>query len=114
MIEQIKVNPKAFYSYTRRKLVIRTKVVPLLVDGVTVGDEKNMTDVLSIKYESVCSIPRVDISSPTYMGEFLRKEVAFETEERLETLPFDEEETKKVINKLSNGAAVGPDGIPTL
>ena len=48
------------------------------------------------------------------MEELLRKEGDFETEERLETLLFEEEETRKVLSKLSNGAAVGPDGIPTL
>ena len=48
------------------------------------------------------------------MEELLLKEGDYETEERLETLHFDEEETRKVLTKLSNGAAVGPDRIPTL
>lgn len=47
------------------------------------------------------------------MEELLRKEVDFETDARLETLDFTEEETRKIIGKLSNGAAVGPDGVPT-
>ena len=58
-------------------------------------------------------MPRADISSPTYIEELLKKKVVFETEERLETLAFDKEETRKVISSLSNGAAVGLDGIPT-
>ena len=48
------------------------------------------------------------------MEELLLKEGDYETDERLENLHFTEEETRKVLAKLSNGAAVGPDGIPTL
>ena len=32
---------------------------------------------------------------------------------RLMSLTFGKEETRKVISKLNNEAAVGPDGIPT-
>ena len=114
VIDQIKVCPKAFYTYARKKAVIRSKIGPLMIDGVLVSDERKMADALSKQYESVCSIPRADISSQTFMEELLRKEGDYETKERLETLSFEEDETRKVLAKLSNGAAVGPDGIPTL
>ena len=63
VIEQIKVNPKVFYSYARRKTGIRTKIGPLLVNGQTISGEKEMADILSAQYEGVCSSPRKDINS---------------------------------------------------
>ena len=83
VIEQIKVNPKAFYSYARKKSVIRSKVGPLLVNGTLVSEEKKMADALSRQYEGVCSIPRADISSQAFMEELLLKEGDYETDERL-------------------------------
>ena len=113
VIEQIKVNPKVFYSYARRKTVIRSKIGPLLVKGQTVSGEKEMADILSAQYEGVCSSPRKDINSDGFLEELLGMDTRFETDLRLEDLWFEEEETRKTIGKLSNGAAVGPDGIPT-
>ena len=83
------------------------------MDCVTVSNEKKMSDILSLQYERVCSVPRDEISNPGFMEELLRKDVDFETEARLESLVFMEEETKKILSKVSNGAAVGPDGVPT-
>ena len=37
VIGQIKDNPKAFYSYTKRKSVIRTKIGSLIVNGLTIS-----------------------------------------------------------------------------
>ena len=93
--------------------MIRTKIGPLLVNGQSISGEKEMADILSAQYEGVCSSPRKDISSSSFMEELLGSDVRFETSQRLDDLVVDEEETRKIIGKLSNGAAVGPDGIPT-
>ena len=47
VIKHIKTNQKVFYSYARRKTVIRTKIGPLLVKGQTISGEKEMVDILS-------------------------------------------------------------------
>ena len=97
VIEQIKVNPMVFYSYARRKTVIRSKIGPLLVNGQTISGEKEMADILSAQYEGVCSSPRKDINSDSFLEELLGMDTRFETSLRLEDLWFDEEETRKII-----------------
>ena len=60
VIEQIKVNPKVFYSYARRKTVIRAKIGPLLVIGQTsVGKRRWQTSLVPSMRESVPLLGRI-------------------------------------------------------
>ena len=99
VIEQIKVNPNVFYSYARRKTVIRSKIGPLLIKGQTISGEKEMADILSVQYEGVCSSPRKEISSEGFLEELLGMDTRFKTNLRLENLLFDEEETRNCTER---------------
>ena len=113
VIEEIKKDPKVFYRYARKKSVIRSKIGPFLIDKKTVREEKEMVDILSRQYENICSEPRENINS-TEFYEFLcdNSDIDNTCQPRMCNILVSYEDTKKVISKLSNGAAMGPDGLP--
>ena len=62
-IAEIKINPKSFYRFAKKKSVVRSKIGPFLIDGVSVREEKVMADILSKQYENICSVSMDDIKS---------------------------------------------------
>ena len=113
IIDEIKVNPKAFYCYAKRKSVIKSKIGPFLINRKTVREEKEMADVLSRQYENICSKPRESIDSIEF-EEFLldNSDIDGTCRPKMSDITVSYEDTKKVIAKLNNGAAMGPDGLP--
>ena len=110
-IDEIKQNPKAFYCYPKKKSVIKTKIGPFFINGEAIREEKRIADILSVKYEKVCSFLLEDITSNEFISKL--EEVSDNNmSPTMNTVNFSYETTKKVISKLCENAAMGPDGLP--
>jgi len=58
-VESIKVNPKYFYSYTKKRSKCTSKVGPLLNDNKQLtSNSKEMAELLSQQYSTVFSKPK--------------------------------------------------------
>ena len=53
VIDDIKVNPKAFYKFAKKKSVIKSNIGPFLVNGKLVREEVEMAKILRKQYESI-------------------------------------------------------------
>ena len=109
-VESIKVNPKYFYSYAKKKAKSIPKIGPLLKskDQLT-NDNKEMAELLSNQYASVFSTPR-DESHPEYEAE----DEAEPNPTKLSDIEFDKADIEAAIDELSSNAAAGIDGFPAI
>ena len=57
-IEEIKINPKAFFKYANSSKVVHTKTGPLKTGDTYTSGPKNMAEILSQQYKSIISSPR--------------------------------------------------------
>ena len=111
VIDKIKQNPKVFYNYARKKSVIRSSVGPFCgKNGETIGDTQKMCEILSKQYRDICSNPREDILDEIFKNQLFENN-SFENTPSLSDIEVTTEKVKKVISKMSNGAAIGPDGL---
>ena len=108
---QIKSDPKAFYRYAKRKSVIRSKIGPFNIKGKTIDSEADMCQILSKQYEEVCSVPRRDIKDYLFT-ESLQMRDSDENKPILDDIIVNRDNVTKIVAKLNNGSAMGPDGIP--
>ena len=97
----------------QKKCVIHSSVGPFLIDGQKVREEKKMAYIWSSQYENICSIPRTDIDSVSFI-DFLKddSDIIGMCKPNMSDIIVDVDTTKKVISKLNNNAAMGPDGLP--
>ena len=110
-IEEIKINPGAFYRYARKKAVIKHKIGPLRAkDGLLYNNEEKMSNILADQYENICSKPTRNIESPEFLEELFCDDNS--DGPKLDNIYVDRDTIRKTISKLSNNSAVGPDGIP--
>ena len=113
VIDEIKTNPKVFYRYAKKKRVIKSSVGPFLIDGKIVREEKAMANILTNHYEKICSIPRDDIDSDEFKKYLMdNSDIDGTCYPIMSDILIDKEAIKKIINKLSNNAAMGHDGLP--
>ena len=70
-----------------------------------------MCEILSKQYRDICSNPREDISDEIFKNQLFENN-SFENTPSLSDIEVTTEKVKKVISKMSNGAAIGPDGLP--
>ena len=101
-----KRNPKAFYSYIKKKSSNRVTVGPLKnLNGKLVTDDKEMADILNSLYCSMFT--REDMSSiPTV-------EVLHKGEDKLTSVKFTKEKVSAKLRKLKPTSAPGPDKVWT-
>ena len=110
-INNIKTNPKHFYSYARKHLVLKGGIGPLKVDDNLITAPQAISESLSAQYSSAFTRPDPinAIGDP----------VAFFTIDNtnlpaLLNIDFNEQMIKDEIDNLNNNSAPGPDHFPVL
>ena len=104
---KIKRNPKAFFSYAKKKQKTFSGIGPFLKEN---GDpvEEHEAESLRKAYEKAFSKPKEEaiIKDPNEFFKDTPNEV------KIEYIPVDEIEIRMAIDELSPNAAPGPDGVP--
>ena len=105
MLNEIKTNPKALFSYAKRKSKIKSKVGPLEgEDGKLHEKPEDMANILQNQYKKVFSDPEVET------------DVHIEEENpggaTLDDIEFTEQDIINAINLIPPQAAGGPDKFP--
>jgi len=108
-VENIKRNPKFFFSYAKRFSKIKIGIGPLINSAKTLlTSAKQMSELLSEQYRSVFSIPKHPQLRP---NELFPDEPA---QESIHNICFSDEDMSSAMNELSNNSAAGPDGFPSI
>ena len=108
VIEQIKTNPKAFYSYANSFQKTKQNIGPLedTESHALTNDPKEMADILQKQYVKVFSDPNAEIPEEV-LGKRIPKIC-------IEDFVFTEEDIEKAIDELQTHAASGPDNFPAI
>ena len=81
---------------------------PYTVDDKVIRGEKEMADILSRQYEDICSVPRMDIKNREFIKDMIENDTT-ENVPVIDDIVVCEDDVRKIIGKLSNSAAMGPD-----
>ena len=106
-VDMIKLNPKYFFNYVKRKGQVKTSIGPLLVGNRLTSDPEEICEDLRQQYESVFSTPAVEEDIP-------------EINERNSRIPLmdeitvTEEDFITAVKEVRSNSAPGPDGIPAI
>ena len=100
-----KKNPKAFYSYLKKKASNKVSVGPLMDGDNLVNDDTEMAELLNNFFCSVFTRENLD--------DMPEPEQLFSGEDMLSEANFGHEEVKKKLSNLKLTAAPGPDGVWT-
>ena len=104
ILDKIKTNPKAFYSFAKRKMKVKSRIGPLKdKEGKLHSDPKNMADILQQQYKRVFSDPDTKTDNNIDISENLPG---------IDNIELCEEDFIKAINLVSPNAAAGPDKFP--
>ena len=105
VIEKIKTNPRAFYSYEKKKRKTLTTIGPLLDSNNKLqSDPKIMSNILQEQYKKAFSEPNSgDANQPAPDSSNVPD---------LSDITISEEEILKAIDELRLNSAPGPDKIP--
>ena len=118
ILEKIKVNPKAFYSYAQRKRKLKCKVGPLIDEsGNLQSDYKTMADILQKQYIKMFSEPSSEKNtnrSETEPEDTTDTTTNSDSTNKLEDIQFSEEDIIKAIDSMPNHSAPGPDKFPSI
>jgi len=106
IVEKIKEDPKAFYSYVRNRSKTKVKIGPLKdVDGNIVSDNKGMSAILSEYFSTVFT--REDVSNMPTIGNNARvDEGCF-----IDNIEINEMRIIKAFNELKDNKAAGVDDL---
>ena len=104
ILEKIKANPKAFYSYAQRKRKIKCKVGPLIdQNGNLQSDYKTMADILQKQYIKMFSETGDEQINPgTSETESEDTTPNSEDTNKLEDIQFTEADIIKAIDSMPN------------
>ena len=106
LIEKIKVNPRAFYTYAKKNSKTYTSVGPLLDENNKLqSDPVAMCNILQNQYKKTFSDPNSGKKEPVTD----RIEIP-----SLKDFTFNEEDIIKAINEIPLNSAPGPDKIPSI
>ena len=104
MLNEIKTNPKALYSYAKRKSKVKSKIGPLEdKDGKLQDDPTKMANILQQQYKSVFSNPDVETNINIEESQH---------SEKITDIEFNEENIVDAINLIPANSACGPDKFP--
>ena len=98
-INNIKENPKYFYSYAKHRNKSFTPIGPLIIDGKTVSDSECMAESLQQQYLSVFGGSTVEIPEVYPDG-------------HLNIVDLQLSEIEDAIKGLNNNSSSGPDKVP--
>ena len=99
-IEQIKTNPKAFYSFANARRKYSPKTGPLVYQD---KEYSNDLDMANIMCDQFCSV----FTTPT---QFPLREIHLEGS-TLEDIDISEEDVVEAISQLNRSSSPGPDGV---
>ncbi|XP_076061613.1 uncharacterized protein LOC143037360 [Oratosquilla oratoria] len=111
-IENIRHNPKFFYSYCKKFLKTKSQIGPLVTEQGTITDApKETCQMLAHQYNSVFSIPKtqMEILDPTTFFNQTTTNL-----NQLTDIRVTEQDIKKAIKELRSNSAAGPDGVPAI
>ena len=110
-IRKMKRDPKAFFSYAKRYAKTKSDIGPFFnQDGNPELDPHAIAEMLRKQYDSVFSSPKEEnmILNP---DEFFSVN---NSPTQLDYITFNRNDIIEQIDKLSVGAAAGPDGVPAI
>ena len=103
-VDAIKVNPKHFYVYAKKKLKTPSQIGPFINDdGEYIDHPKGLADMLSDQFSSVFSVPITDETNSQNLPTTT-----------LNDIEFDEADMISAIDEVASHAAAGPDRFPAL
>lgn len=100
LISLVKSNPKPFHSYIRSKKRHKPSIGPLKIDNKLNGNEKDMSECLVTKFQSVFVEEAPTNPAPHQ-----------EARSRLTSIHFTTKEVENVLKKLNPNTSMGPDGL---
>ena len=105
-IDAIKINPKYFFTYTKKFSKTSSKIGPLLDENNSyTASSAKMAEILSSQYQSVFSVPK---------EKSIYSDAEPKVNSTLTDLKFSEQDTIDAIDELPNNSASGPDGITAI
>ncbi|XP_076057215.1 uncharacterized protein LOC143034751 [Oratosquilla oratoria] len=111
-LENIKHNPKFFYSYCKKFLKTKSQIGPLVTDQRTTTDDPRETcQMLTHQYNIVFSIPKKQSEIPESTTFFNQ---ATTNQTQLTDLQVAVEDSKKATKELWINSAAGPNGVPAI
>lgn len=109
-VENIKRNPKYFYTYAKKFSKLKVGIGPLVdVAGALIACPIKMAEILAEQYKSVFSQPRYPNSDPHDLFPDLPQQ-----ERSITRLSFSDAELESAMAELSSNSAAGPDGFPAI
>lgn len=109
-IQNIKANPKTFFSYAKSHSAVKSSIAMLLrqTEGVTT-DPAEMADILQDQFTSVFSDPESpNVKSPEFPSPPISKPLSDED------FVVTTEDILSAIKDLKSDSAAGPDGVPVI
>jgi hypothetical protein len=103
LAKNAKKNPKAFYSYLKKKVSNKVSVVPLKEGDQLVTDEGRMAEMLNTFFCSVFTQEDLD--------ELPQPEQLYHGEELFSSVTFDQQTVQKKLENLKPSSTPGPDGV---
>ena len=108
IIEKMKRNPRAFYSYANRHRKIKCKIGPLIdSSGNLQSDPKTMADILQQQYVKV-------FSEPSENNDNQDQQEPDSNNIKLCDIQFNEEDIIKAIDSMPTRSSPGPDKFPSI
>ena len=105
VIEKIKTNPRAFFTYAKRKSKTHTNIGPLVDENNKLHcDSATMSNLLQAQYKQAFSDPDSGTTDQPYPNTDNIPELNY--------IKISEEEVIKAIDSISVNSAPGPDKIP--
>jgi len=109
-VSAIKTNPKYFYSYAKNKATIRAKIGPLVQDGNSVSEPRDIAETLNKQYQSAFSTP-----STSHRVENVSNFFTVDShEQQFHELNFSPENILEAIKTIPSNSAAGPDNFPAI
>ena len=101
IVEKGKDQPKLFYNFINKKTKKKDHILTIKDEGITYDDEKDMSEILNKKFQSVFTKePKFDDSQSAPPPKI-----------KLGKIKLTVEKVKKALQKLDKRKAMGPDGV---
>ena len=115
VIEEMKANPKVFFSYAKARQKTAARIGPFLDPhtGELNLDPDSSAKCLSEQYSAVFSQPRPDWVIPC-MEDFFKVDRSVPTGPILTDIDFCEYDMELACSELSSSSSPGPDGVPSI
>ncbi len=113
-VENIRTNPKVFYSFAKETAAVRHKIGPLFEGSKSLtADPYKVSEILNEQFNSMFTTPLVhkQITKPT---EFFKTKNLPGGTVAINHIDIEEIDVIAAIDKMDINSAAGPDGFPTI